>query len=401
MSTPAYQLPLPPHANPIGTRNPVMPTAPNQPMLPGQNAGFNGVNQQQQGLAYVQGQPPGAQPNAGVQQPTNEMLSRPEILEQIVNQQNASADPQAMAEQANQQRIEQMIAEQNQRANQQAEQMQQAVSLLAQTQQQQAAYTQQQLEFQQQQQQQQDAARAAQAARPWEAASLQLDAETQQVFEDSLPVMDVVSRRNALQAAHETMDANINPQLQAMQQRIDQLQSRVESNTQLQQQSFADELTMIAEEHGIDLNTIESNPDYVGYVNQTSNALRGTTIKNDIDAVLAGRQNRDLKVIRNAFKGYAEMRDGKPQQGGANELPPQSGNARAGVPAQAADASGDAGQPNTFDQQYSDLENYRSTLLNQLRRQQIDPVTFQTEIAQVEQGVQALINQAQQLQQPA
>lgn len=387
MSTPAYH--LPPNARPIGAPNPVMPTVPNQPMLPGQNASMVGMAPQ--GTAYVQGQP---QQYRGQPQQGRPDLSRPEILEQITAQQNAAADPQAMAAQANNLRIEQILAESNQRAAQQSEQLSQAVALMSQTSQQQADYQRQQLELQQSQHNAQVAAQQAAQLRPWEDPSLQLDADTMQTFEESLPVMDRVSRRNSLQAAHETVNSVVTPEITALKQQLAAMEARIQSNTQNAAQTFADELLDIAGSHNLNLEVLENDPAWIQYKREISNPYTSTTVGADISAALAGGQRKDLNVIRSIFKNFVEKRDAA-LQGTQNELPPQVGGART-QPVQQQPQPGQADQPSQVQQQEQQLEAYRGQLLDQLRRQQIDPSTFQTEIAKVEQGMDALISQAQQ-----
>lgn len=391
MNAPASHF-MPPNSLPIGAPNPVMPTAPNQPMLPGQN-GHMAAGNQPQGVAFVQGQ---QAPQPGVQQFSNNRpdLSRPEILEQIVNQQNAAADPQLMAEQANAQRLEQILLETNQRANQQSEQLNQAVSLMSQTAQQQAEYQRQQLELQQSQHQAQLAAQQAAQLRPWEDPSLQLSADVQQTFEESLPVMEQVSRRNALQTAHETVGQIVTPEIQRLQNQIAALETRVQSNTQMQSQTFADQLLDIAGEHGLNLEVLEGQPDWIAYKSEISNPYTNSSIGNDVSAALQSGQTKDLRVLKQIFKSFAEKRNNE-LQGAGNELPPQVGGARNQPPQQQQQPDQQGSPLDAVNQQAQELESYRGQLLDDLRRQRIDPAYFHAEIAKVEQGMDALISQAQ------
>lgn len=393
MSTPAAHLNLPPNAQPIGTRTPVMPTAPGQPMLPGTYAG-QGAPTQAQGPAYVQGLGPAGQVPEGV--PTGRPdLSRPEILDQIVQRQNESADPQRMAEIANQQRLEQMILESNQRSQQQAEQLGQAVTMLTETQRQNAEYQQQQLQLQQQQIAAQQAAQQANQRMPWEDPSLQLDSQTEQVFEESLPVINTVSRRNALQAAHEMVQQTVTPEVQALQQKLQALETRMASQTQLQAQSFRDQLQDTADSFGLDLNILQDQPDWIQFQNEVTNPYKGTTVGADVSAALQGASASDLRVLRQIFKSFVERRNSD-QQGGTNELPPPVGNARPNSVQQTPPGQEQIPDPMAaVGQQAQQLEQYRSQLLDSLRRGQIEPSKFQSEIAQIESSMDALISQTQ------
>ena len=399
MSTPPYQ--LPPNASPLGTLNPVMPTAPNQPMLPGQTAAFAGQMPQGQGIAYVQGQQPGIQ-YPGMPQGTpngRPNVMRPEILEQVMQQQAQAADPQMMAEQANQLRLEQIISESNERASRQSEQLNQAVTMLSQSTAQQAEFQRQQLEIAQSQQAIQQQAALANQLQPWQDPSLQLNAEQEATFEESLPVINSVARRNALQAAHETVASQVSPEIAALRQEIAQLNTRVQTNTQVQAQSFADDLLDVATEHGLNLDQLERQPEWIAYKREISNPFTQSIVDQDLNAALASGQKKDLRVIRTIFKNFVERttQQNSQQQDGGNELPPQSGNARVNTAQQQqAPVTGAADITNQVGQQHHELEVYRSQLMDGLRRGKIDIGHFQSEIARVEDGVNQLISSTQQ-----
>lgn len=395
MNNPAYH--IPPNARPIGTPTVVMPTQPGQVMLPGQYGQMPGMAQPGQGVAYVQGQPPQQMAGQFPGQSGRPDLSRPEILQQVMQRQAEAADPQAMAEQANRIRMERLIQETNERAAAQAEQLNQAVTMLSQSSQQQAEFQRQQLAIAQQQQMAQQAAAQAAQRMPWQDPSLDLDPETRITFEESIPVMERVSRRNALLAAHETFNGQVSPQIEALKQQIAQLNTRVESNTQVQAQSFADDLIDLASEHKLDLAVLERQPDWIEFKREISNPFTGTTVDEDLNKALASGQKKDLRTVRQVFKNFVDRKaqQNSQQQDGGNALPPQSGNARA-YAADPAMQAGAADFTNSVQNEGAQLEEYRGQLLMGLRKGTIDVATFQTEIAKVETAVQSLINQTQQ-----
>lgn len=391
MNQPAYQLPR--GAQPIGTPTPVVPTQPGQVMLPGHAAAAPAPNGAPNGVVYTQGQqmPPQGGPSQ-VPGYSQEALSRPEILDRITSEQNAAADPQKMAEQANNLRLEQMLAESNQRAADQAAQLNQAVQLMSTTSQQQAEYQRQQMEMARLQMEQQNADRLAQQQRPWEHPSLQLDSDTLQTFEESIPVIDTLSRRNAMQIASETVQNTVNPQVQALNDKIAALETQVQNNARSVGSQFADSLMIMADEYGVDLNSIESEPAFIEYSGEVSNQITGQTIGQDVKAALTGGQPHDLRVLRTVFKNYAQRRDGDTQT--QHDLPPQGGGAREHT-VHASTQAQEPSQLSHVQEQGAQLEQYRASLMNQLRRQQISVSDFQDEIAKVESGMDALINQTQ------
>jgi len=394
MSTPGYHIP---NAQPLGTPNPVMPTQAGQRMLPG--ASTTQPMMPPQGPAYVQGQPMLNQSPTDAPfdplAPTNSNLSRPEILQQIIDQQNQAADPQAMAEQANNMRIEQLLTEHNNRASQQSDQMSQALNALSQNAQQQADFQRQQLEIQRQQYQAQEQQRLAEQQQPWEHPSLQLAPDVEQTFEDALPVMDTVSRRNALRTAHEVMNNQLTPQLQAMQQQIEALSGRVQTNTQLQSQNFAAGLQDIGAELSLDLDKLDMDPAFVEYKRKTSNEYTGATIDADLQSALRSMQMTDLPVIRKILTNFVRGQEATQQSTDSIEVPPQSGQARTHVDQQMAAPAGAQDQFAQAQQQIQQLENYRTSLMDKLRRGQMPVGEFEQAIAEVEQGVDALIVQQQ------
>lgn len=379
---------LPPGAQPIGTPSVVTPVrgAGYQPQgnVPVQ------LNPNTQPI-YVQGQQP-----VQLHDPSQGPVMRPEILDQMIAQQNVGADPQLMAQQANEQRIEQLIQDSNNRQAQQADQLNTLMGTLAQQQQASNDLARQQLEFQRQQAEAQRAAN--QPANAWDDPSLQLDAETLQTYEDTLPVMDKVARRNALLAAHETVGAVVGPELQALRDQVAALQTSTQAVQELAGQQFAAGLQQIAGEYGIDLQTIDSEPGYVQYRNTTSNALTGTTIGDDIDAALKSGDMTRLMTIRAAFKNYATQRDGQQQQVAQAELPDAVGGARVQmVDPSVAQAGGGVqmpqGQPQANDSivKANQLEAYRKDLMVQLRTKRIGPAEFQQKVTEIETAMDTLI----------
>ena len=376
---------LPPGTRPIGAPA-IMSSVPNPGYQPPGGVPVQ-LNQPQQPV-YVQGQQP-----INLHDPSQGPVMRPDILDQVIAQQNAGADPQLMAQQANDQRIEQIIQESNRRQAEQSQQLNQIASMFQQSQQQAADYQRQQVEMQRQAL---EAERLRnQPANPWDDPALQLDPETLQTFEDTLPVMNTVARRNALQAAHETVGNLVSPEIQALREQVNQLQQNTQSVQELARSQFAAGLQDIAAENGIDLDTIDSEPGYIQYRNTTSNPLLGTTIGQDIDQVLKSGDIANLRVLRAAFKNYAERRDGQQQQVAQAELPDAAGGARVQMVdptvAQTGGMQGQQPQASDVQAQAGQLEAYRKSLMNSLRSGRISPTDFQSKVTEIEAAMDTLI----------
>lgn len=347
---------------PLGTPTPVIPVAPGGQQVPSLRKDV-----------FTQGD---LDPRL-----RTERTQRPATIEERIAAQQEEMDPQRMAQQNNDHRIDKLMAEANERADRQSERIEAAMGALNQSVQNQNAMNERMLRLEEKRLEAERQANRGPSID--ELTALSPDEEA--AYADVLPVIEKQATRNAHTVATNVLSNQVDPRLKAMEEKLNALESRTEDLHQNTANHFGAQLQRAAHQYGIDLSTVESERSWIEFEGETSDPLSGTKIKDVMTSALSRGTPQDLDILERVFQRYAAKRDNRPVE---QALPQTTGHTRSN-PQQAPDnLSPDLENARV---EYAELEGYRSQLLGDLRAKRISTADFETEIAAIEKRVEELI----------
>jgi hypothetical protein len=340
-----------------------------------------GMETQQQ-AALAQAAPVGVAPHSGP-------APRPDSINQIMQQQAQQAHPHALGEQLREQRMEQLLAEGQQRTQELQAQLQAQQAQLQQQTTQQADYQRQQVELQRQQlelQQQQAQQAQQQQVVPPEQRYAWSDQE-QQTFGDARPVIEKTAMQIAEQMLAER-GAQQDPRVAELEQQLTQLRSTVDQSQQQAQQNFESQVEQSARAHGLDVHTLSQNPQWLAMMNETQQTVPGSTVGSTFSQVVnsalnGSRTAAEVGTLDHVFEAFAQRQNGQQQQL-LGQVPGGVAPARNTGTPPPANAQG-------VQVELQQLANREETLRDQLRRAgtrggtRLDPQAFQKEMLAIEQ----------------
>lgn len=307
---------------------------------------------------------------------------RPLSIEERMAAQTEELDPQRIAQQNNQHRIDKQMQEANERADRQAARLEEAMGAFSQSVETQNQMNERMLRLEEQRL----AAERAANAGPSIEEMTRLEEDEQTAYADVIPVIDKRAALNAHNMANRVVNDHVDPRLQAMEDKLNALETRTQDLTEHTANHFGAQLNRTAQQYGIDLSTVESDRSWIEFEGEISDSLSGTKIKDVMTSALKGQSPRDLDILDRVFQRYAAKRDNRPVE---QALPETTGQIRT-TPQQTPtdtltpDMQGVAAE-------YEQLETYRSQLLGDLRAKRISSADFEAEIAVIEARVEELI----------